>query len=102
MAGPSDSPASRAPRLVLALVLAVALTAAACSSSKNVDASSDSGSSATSGETPVDGGSMVIGIAAETNGWNPAYAQWADTGSLVGSSVLEPLATTGEDNGAKP
>ena len=26
-------------------------------------------------------------VAAETNGWNPAKAQWADAGSLVGSSV---------------
>ena len=39
---------------------------------------------------------------AETSGWNPHRNQWAQTGSLVGSSVLEPLATMGEDNGAKP
>ena len=51
---------------------------------------------------PVDGGSLVVGVAAETNGWNPALGQWADAGSMVGSSVLEPLAAIGPDKGAKP
>ncbi len=44
----------------------------------------------------------MVGIRAETNGWNPAQAQWADTGSLEGSTVLEPLARVGADSGAKP
>src|SRR5690242_15267437 len=95
----------RTPRLLLAVVIALALLAAACGSSKKTDATSSTaadGSTTTDEGTPVDGGSLVIGIAAETNGWNPASNQIADTGSLVVSSVLEPLATVGADKGAKP
>jgi len=96
----------RTPRLLLAVVIALALLAAACGSSKKTDQTSstapDGSSTAADEGTPVDGGSLVIGIAAETNGWNPANDQIADTGSLVVSSVLEPLATVGEDKGAKP
>ena len=82
------------------------LLAAACGSSKKNDQTSstapDGSSTAADEGTPVDGGSLVIGVAAETNGWNPSSNQWAAEGSLVGSSVLEPLATVGADKGAKP
>ena len=89
--------------VLVGIVLALALVAAACgSSSKSGSNTPTTDAVAADGGTPVDGGSLVIGISAETNGWNPALAQWADTGSLVGSSVLEPLATTGEDSSAKP
>ena len=92
----------RAPHLLLGVLVAVALVAAACGSSSKASNTATTTAAAADGGTPVDGGSLVIGIGAETNGWNPALAQWADTGSLVGSSVLEPLASVGEDAGAKP
>jgi peptide/nickel transport system substrate-binding protein len=41
--------------------------------------------------TPQTGGTVVMAVTAETNGWNPALAQWADAGNFVGSSFLEPL-----------
>ena len=85
---------------VAALAMVLAVVAAACGSSsgnKTVAASST-----TSSLKPHRGGSLVVGIRAETNGWNPALDQWADTGSLEGSTVLEPLATVGKDSGAKP
>jgi len=97
---------ARTPRLLIGMLLALVLVAAACDSS-----SSNGGSgSPTSGEsnalvddgTPVDGGSMVIGIGTETNGWNPASNQIADEGTTVVSSVLEPLATFGPDNQPQP
>src|SRR4051794_1159076 len=88
----------RTPRLLIGVLLVVALAAAACGSS-----SSTGSAPSTSGESnalvddgaPVDGGSMVIGIGTETNGWNPASNQIADEGTTVVSSVLEPLATFG-------
>jgi len=92
----------RAPQLLLGVLIALALVAAACGSSSKGGNTAATDPGAADGGTPVDGGSLVIGISAETNGWNPALAQWADTGSLVGSSVLEPLASVGEDSGAKP
>ena len=44
----------------------------------------------------------MVGIPTETPGWNPATNEWDDTGNLVGSTMLEPLATAGADSGAKP
>ena len=86
----------------MAAAVALAILAGACGSSKSTTAAaSDQAAPATEG-TPVDGGSLVIGVAAETAGWNPHSSEWAQYGSVVGSSVLEPLATVGPDNGAKP
>jgi ABC-type transport system substrate-binding protein len=87
---------SRTIAALVAMCTAVLVLAAGCGSS------SKTGSNQNASKAPQRGGSLVVGISAETNGWNPAYAQWADTGSLVGSSVLEPLARQGTDNGAKP
>jgi peptide/nickel transport system substrate-binding protein len=84
----------------IAMIMVVALAAAACGSSSSNKAATTS--TTTKAATPQSGGSLVVGIRAETNGWNPALDQWADTGSLVGSTVLEPLATAGADSGAKP
>ncbi len=42
-------------------------------------------------DDPTRGGKLVVAVPAETNGWNPSVNQWADAGSLVGSSFLEPL-----------
>jgi ABC-type transport system substrate-binding protein len=91
-------------RMVVAIAVTVGLLAGACGSSKGGQSSStvDNNGAAADGGTPVDGGSVVLGVASETSGWNPHRNQWAPTGSLVASSVLEPLATMGENNGAKP
>ncbi len=86
--------------MVVAVTLVVALTAAACGSKSSSKAATTS--TQATATKPQSGGSLVVGVRAETNGWNPAIDQWADTGSLEGSTVLEPLATTGADSGAKP
>jgi peptide/nickel transport system substrate-binding protein len=85
----------------MAAALALTVLAGACGSSKAATPSSSDRSAASEG-TPVDGGSLVFGVAAETAGWNPHTNQWGQYGAMVGSSVLEPLATMGSDNGAKP
>ncbi len=95
----SDRP-TRALVALVAIGVVVALTAAACGSTTSKKAATTSTQAAAT--KPQNGGSLVVGIRAETNGWNPALDQWADTGSLEGSTVLEPLATTGTDSGAKP
>jgi ABC-type transport system substrate-binding protein len=86
---------------LLAIVLTLAFAAAACGSSSHSSDATGGGATSTTLK-PQYGGSLVVGIRAETNGWNPAQAQWADTGSLEGSTVLEPLAQVGADSGAKP
>jgi len=61
-------------------------------------------SSSSSGGTtrPTDGGQLVVAVGGETNGWNPHQDEWAQSGVLVGSSVLEPLAATAHDLSAQP
>ncbi len=88
----------------VAVIAALALLVSSCGKSGNSQATGDTGGpdAGTSEGAPVEGGSLVVAVAAETNGWNPALAQWADAGSMVGSSVLEPLAAIGPDKGAKP
>ena len=89
--------------IVTVLVVAMALLASACgSSSSGGDQQATGNQDGSSSQTPVDGGSLVVGVANETSGWNPGLNQWTDAGNLVGSSVLEPLATVGADKGAKP
>lgn len=105
----ASSPAPRLRRAptVLAVVLALGLLAAACGSA---------GTDATGGtvrlneqDTPLEpegnaqrGGKLVVAVPAETNGWNPHVNQWADAGSLVGSSFLEPLAVLDADGDPQP
>jgi ABC-type transport system substrate-binding protein len=86
--------------VALGAALGLTLLASACGGSTSHDSTAVSGADAVA--TPVDGGGLVIGVSAETAGWNPHDNEWAQYGSLVGSSVLEPLATVGSDNSAKP
>ena len=77
-----------------AVVTVVLLMATACgSSSNNTGSTSDTVSNATVDEgAPTTGGDIVMAVTAETNGWNPALANWADAGNFVGSTFLESLA----------
>jgi peptide/nickel transport system substrate-binding protein len=97
--------------LVVGVVLAV--VAGACGGSdERGDGDGDDGPGSTDevgaseeigdeGE-PVDGGVLLVGIDSETSGWNPAIDRWAPSGALVGSTVLEPLATLDADAAAQP
>jgi peptide/nickel transport system substrate-binding protein len=90
----------RAVLACLAITVVLALVGAGCGSSGRSNATS---STSTPGSlTPKSGGSLVVGIPTESSGWNPSINEWDDTGVLVGSTVLEPLATPGADSGAKP
>ncbi len=93
-AGQWSSETRRTALVVMATLLAMTVLAAGCGHPTTTRASS--------GGTPRRGGSLVVGIASETDGWNPAYDEWSAEGSLVGSTVLEPLAAQGANNGAVP
>ncbi|HVN49903.1 MAG TPA: ABC transporter substrate-binding protein [Acidimicrobiales bacterium] len=92
-----------------ALVLALAMIASACGSSSGTTthASGSGNAAATSGreptgEKPQNGGSMTISVPFESDTWNAATAEWSQSGSLVASSVLEPLAKLNSRGGADP
>lgn len=85
---------TRSHLLALAIAVTAAIVLSACGSSSpdgpgTADAAS-SNDTVVEGE-PVTGGKIVMAVTAETNGWNPALAQWADAGNFVGSTFLEPL-----------
>jgi peptide/nickel transport system substrate-binding protein len=100
----------RSPRsLAAAAVAAALLLAAGCGSGETTDGgSSTPGSQAPIAAdladegTAVDGGFLTIGIPTETDGWNPHRNRWAQSGALVGSSILEPLAVLDENFEAQP
>ncbi|MCB1261917.1 MAG: hypothetical protein KDB33_16240 [Acidimicrobiales bacterium] len=52
--------------------------------------------------TPKDGGKLTVALTAETNGWNPGTAQWADAGEMAGPTMLEPLLNTTVDGSFEP
>jgi ABC-type transport system substrate-binding protein len=98
----SSSTRTRPARLTgLVILVVLSMAAAACGSSGHSTAASGGGGSSTPTK-PTSGGTLVVGIPTETPGWDPAKDEWDDTGNLVGSTVLEPLATAGPDAGAKP
>lgn len=86
----------------MAALVSVGLLASGCSSTSGSGDQTASGGEPAAGAAsddgpPVDGGKLVFGIYAETDGWNPHANQWAAPGSLVGSSMMEPLATLDEN-----
>ncbi len=79
-------------RAWLASAIVVALLAAGCAKSN-----SPSGSSSTtnSGPTttlkPQNGGTLGIGLDAETDGWDPVTSEWAGAGYFVAQTFFDPL-----------
>src|SRR5829696_1462432 len=96
----------RRPRTTTPLVVTIAILAvfaAACGDSEGTDESDATiGNAFVSEGEPTTGGQLVMAVTAETNGWNPALAQWADAGNFVGSSFLEPLLVTNPEGELVP
>jgi peptide/nickel transport system substrate-binding protein len=96
---------------VLAMLTALALVAASCSSSSSEGSgtTSDTGAAQTGtnitvadpGE-PKTGGTLKVGLNAETNGWSPSKSQWAGSAYIVAGAIFDTLAEYDEDNVAKP
>ncbi|MCU1351411.1 MAG: hypothetical protein JWM05_620 [Acidimicrobiales bacterium] len=72
-------------------LLVVALLVASGCSTKT-----DSGSTTPTGP-PQRGGTLDIGLDAETDGWNPTSSQWAGAAYYVGQTVFDPLVAFGAD-----
>lgn len=51
---------------------------------------------------PQLGGTLRFGLAAETDGWDPANSQWAGSGTTVSYAVFDRLAMNDPDGNPKP
>ncbi len=88
--------------LVLALVCSLA---AACGGSSDDPPPVEEGGSPTGATVPaatesepVRGGTLVYGLAAETNGWDPTFSQWGPWGLTVARTFFDTL-TVFDDQG---
>jgi 4-phytase/acid phosphatase/peptide/nickel transport system substrate-binding protein len=97
--------------VLVAVVCVVAVIAAACGSS-----SDDSGGGTTDGTAPelsadvtiapsgdpTPGGSLIYGLEAESDGYDPTKNRFAPSGTEVGLAVYDPLAAFDENNQPQP
>jgi peptide/nickel transport system substrate-binding protein len=67
---------------------------AACSSGEpsSTDAGGDTTTTAPEGD-PIDGGTLAVGVLADTTGWNPTADQWGVSPAFAGSAMMESLTT---------
>jgi peptide/nickel transport system substrate-binding protein len=93
----------RGGRAILGTLLALAMLGTGCGSATDGPTSDRTVAVGPDGEQVVQsGGRLLVAIPAESNGWNPFIDQWGDSGTLVGSSMLEPLAVQLRDGTAEP
>jgi ABC-type transport system substrate-binding protein len=51
---------------------------------------------------PQPGGSIIYGVEAETDGWNPTKSRWALSGTLIAGAIYDPLAAFDAQGQAQP
>ncbi len=81
-----------------ALVAAATLVLGACGSGGGGDDPGETGS----GGTPKPGGSVSIGLEAETAGWQPGKDSYAESGASVHYAIYDPLLMLDKDGEPKP
>ena len=96
--------ASQSRRLVAAIGLLVALVAGACGSSSPTTQDPDGGNAGVVEDTTgaQTGGSIVYGLEAESDGWNPANSKWAASGLMVARAVFDTLTAYDADLNVQP
>jgi len=97
---------------VCSALIALALIAASCSSSGSNSTSSDTSGTAAAltgtnitvadPGTPKSGGTLKVGLNAETNGWSPSQSQWAGSAYIVAGAIFDYMAEYDTDGVAKP
>ena len=97
-------------RRLIAVVAVLALAAAGCGGGDDDDddttAPGSSGSTTTEAVSPqgepVTGGSITVGIEAETNSWLPGSANFSNAGVNVALSIYDPLMRRDADGALHP
>jgi len=93
---------------LVAIVCAVAIFAAACGSKSDSSGGATPTTGAASNITlpaegePQSGGALVMGLEAETDGFNPTVNRWAISGTEVGLAVYDPLVAIDANGAAQP
>jgi len=111
----TTGPTSRRLRLqLIAFAIPLALLAAACGGSgePNADTPAGGGGAGSSDTTPnlvkqaanppKAGGKIVMGLEAETDGWDPTQNRWANSGTQVALAIFDPLARLDKDLKPRP
>jgi peptide/nickel transport system substrate-binding protein len=87
---------------VAAVLMAAGLLLAGCSGSAS-SGSDEVSDVTTANEGPLqEGGTLVVGLGAETSGWNPANAAWLNQGLQVAGAIFDPLAALDADGEVQP
>jgi ABC-type transport system substrate-binding protein len=95
---------------LLAILTVLGVLAGACgggndesSGDTDEDGSETTNSLPAAGEgEPQPGGSIVYGLAAETNGWDPTLSQWGPWGLTVAKTFFDTLTVFDEDGNIHP
>jgi peptide/nickel transport system substrate-binding protein len=92
---------------LLAVSMVVALTATSCGSNDDggAEAVASQEGIATNlvvPDEPTPGGQLVVGLEAETDGWDPVANQFASAGLMVASAIYDPLMTATTDGNVEP
>jgi peptide/nickel transport system substrate-binding protein len=96
--------------IVTAAFLALVLFATSCKSSSNSSSSNTSEATTAKGTNitvpnpgdPKTGGTLKVGLNAETGGWSPSLSQWAGSAYIVAGAVFDFLAKYDTDGVARP
>jgi peptide/nickel transport system substrate-binding protein len=97
----------RTRRRLIAVVAVVALAATACGGGDDDDTSAPDAPGTTAEERapagePVRGGSITVGIEAETNSWLPGSANFSNAGINVALAIYDPLFRRSADGELTP
>jgi peptide/nickel transport system substrate-binding protein len=89
---------------LLALLLVLTALAAACGGDDDDGAGEPSGEQSDQSEQgdPVDGGSITVGLEAETPSWQPGSGNFANSGVAVAYAIYDPLARADENGEIQP
>lgn len=75
---------------------------AACGSSSTSGSSSSTSGAGVGSGPPKPGGSIVVGVESEFNGFDPTQGRWDPAGVMYGRTVYDPLAAVAADGSTKP
>ena len=102
--GPNDSRGLARKLLAMLLVLASLVAAACGGGDDDEEAAEPSGEQSDQSEQgdPVSGGSITVGLEAETSGWQPGSGNFANSGVSVAYAIYDPLVRLTPDGEVYP